>query len=86
MKFSLHDTTDDVINTTKYSNIKSSKLSELRKLLSIDCWCEINVMALSFKFRFFGTFCGKMGVAATSSPKGLGPQNPTKQLAHVGSF
>ena len=25
-----------------------------------------------------------MGVAATPAPKGLGPQNPTKKLAHVG--
>ena len=25
-----------------------------------------------------------MGVAASPAPKGLGPQNPTKKLAHVG--
>ena len=25
-----------------------------------------------------------MGVAATPAPKGMGPQNPTKKLAHVG--
>ena len=25
-----------------------------------------------------------MGVAATLAPKGLGPKNPTKKLAHVG--
>ena len=25
-----------------------------------------------------------MGVAATPAPKGLGPQNPIKKLAHVG--
>ena len=25
-----------------------------------------------------------MGVAAMPAPKGLGPQNPTKKLAHVG--
>ena len=25
-----------------------------------------------------------MGVAATPAPKGLGPQNPTKKLAHIG--
>ena len=25
---------------------------------------------------------GKIGVAATLMPKGLGPQNPTKKLAH----
>ena len=25
-----------------------------------------------------------MGVAATPAPKGLGPQNPTKKLGHVG--
>ena len=31
-------------------------LWELRKLLSIDCWYEINVMALSFLFRFLGPF------------------------------
>ena len=27
---------------------------------------------------------GKRGVAATPAPKGLGPQNPNKKLAHVG--
>ena len=27
-----------------------------------------------------------MGVAATLEPKGLGPQNPTKKLTHVGVF
>ena len=31
-------------------------LWEFRKLLSIDCWCEINVMSLSFQFRFLGPF------------------------------
>ena len=25
-----------------------------------------------------------MGVSTTPAPKGLGPQNPTKKLAHVG--
>ena len=34
----------------------------------------------------FGAFLfgGKMGVAAKPAPKGLGPQYPTKKLAHVG--
>ena len=27
-------------------------------------------------------FWGEMGVAATVAPKGLGPQDPTKKLAH----
>ena len=27
-------------------------------------------------------FGGRMGVATTLAPKGLGPQNPTKNLAH----
>ena len=27
-------------------------------------------------------FGGKMGVAATLAPKGLGPQDPTEKLAH----
>ena len=27
-------------------------------------------------------FGGKMSVAATLAPKGLGPQDPTKKLAH----
>ena len=27
-------------------------------------------------------FDGKMGVAATLAPKGLGPHDPTKKLAH----
>ena len=34
---------------------------------------------------FFGKypiFGGEMGVAATVAPKGLGPQDPTKKLAH----
>ena len=35
-------------------------------------------------FDFLGLFGGKMGVAATLAPKGLGPKNPTKKLAHVG--
>ena len=30
----------------------------------------------------FGIFGQKMGVAATLAPEGLGPQNPTKNLAH----
>ena len=33
---------------------------------------------------FWVLFGGKMGVAATPAPLGLGPQNPTKKLAHVG--
>ena len=33
---------------------------------------------------FWVLFGGKMGVAATLAPLGLGPQNPTKKLAHVG--
>ena len=42
-------------------------------------------MALNFRFNFFGAlFGGKMGVAATPAHKGLGLQNPTKILAHVG--
>ena len=31
---------------------------------------------------FLGTFCGKMGVATTRAPNGVGPSNPTKKLAH----
>ena len=34
-------------------------LWELRKLLSTDSWCEINVMVLNFRFRFLGLFAGK---------------------------
>ena len=37
-------------------------------------------MALNFG----ALFGGKMGVATTQAPKGLGPQNPTKNLVHVG--
>ena len=35
-------------------------------------------------FNFGALFCVKMGVAATPAPRGLGLQNPTKKLAHVG--
>ena len=31
---------------------------------------------------FWATFCGKMGVAITRAPNGLGPPNPTKKSAH----
>ena len=33
-------------------------------------------------FIFWATFGGKMGVAITRAPNGLGPQNLTKKLAH----
>ena len=36
------------------------------------------------QLNFWGLFGGKMSVAATPAPKGLGPRNPTKKLAHVG--
>ena len=35
-------------------------------------------------FDFLGPLWREMGVAATLAPKGLGPKNPTKKLAHVG--
>ena len=57
-------------------------LWKLRRLLFIDwCW-EILAMALFFIFDFYATFGGKMGVAATRAPSGLGPPNLTKKLAH----
>ena len=41
-------------------------------------------MALSSHFDFWALLGGKMGVVATPAPKGLGLQNTTKNLAHVG--
>ena len=35
-------------------------------------------------FNCWALFGRNMGVAALSAPKGLGPQNPTKELAYVG--
>ena len=35
-------------------------------------------------FDFLGPYWQKKGVAATPAHKGLGPQNKTKKLAHVG--
>ena len=51
---------------------------ELRKLLSINCWREINGMVINDQFQisiFWALIGGKMGVATTS-----GPKNPTKKL------
>ena len=52
---------------------------KLKRLLSIDWYWEILILMLFWKYLIFG---GKMGVAATVAPKGLGPQDPTKKLAH----
>ena len=40
--------------------------------------------ALFANFNILGPFGGKMGVVAKLAPLGLGPQNSTKKLAHVG--
>ena len=53
---------------------------ELRRLLSIDNWWEIQVMTLTF--HFWATFGGKMGLDTTRAPNSLGLVNPTKMLAH----
>ena len=37
---------------------------------------------LIFQFRFLGHFGGKLGVATTRAPYGLGHPNPTKKLAY----
>ena len=59
---------------------------EFKKLLSIDCWYEINVMALnnSFRFRFLGPFlAGKWAWPPRWRLRVSGQKSSTKKLAHV---
>ena len=52
-------------------------LWELRRLLSIDCWWEIQVMILIF--HFWATLCGKIAVVTTRPPNGLGIKTRPKR-------
>ena len=59
---------------------------ELGKLLSMDCWWELNVMLLSFWFRIFGPLlAGKRAWPPRRLLRvwGLKTENLTKNLAHV---
>ena len=54
----------------------------LRKPLSIDWWWLIQRMVLIYILKFWASFGGKMGLATTCAPNGMGPPNPTETLAH----
>ena len=53
---------------------------KLRKLLSIDWWCEINVTALSFHFDFWGPFWWENGLGRHVGAYRIGASKPDQKV------